>query len=591
MRAALDLSHSTAWTVTADGELARPPGREWAELGWLGHFDGILSGLPSAAASLQVIDQPWIPGQLGGIDLLILPVAGRPGDRQFTASEAAALAEYQARGGAVLAFGDGESSPLAPDPALARAFGFAFRDSLLTMPRPGADHLMTCDIPARGLPGHPVTDGIDTVHVHRARPIVIDELSVTALLDCDGEVIAAAYTQRAGRVVFISNAEMFALPFLGRRDNLRFLLNAISWLGKGELSRSVRRAAEDKLAGQAFAARGRKAGGDLAQTSGRHKIDASPYTDVLRAMAAAELPAPHEDYEHFLAESRLRFHELPRCVRQEVGEFSDRSNNDGALLISGLPLDRDLPPTPADPHARVNKGSYVTELWLSSFGSALGSPFAYQQEQSGSLVQNVCPTPGNAHNISSESSAIELGFHTEMGFHIHQPDYLLLLCLRPDHDRSAKTIISSVRMIVPELTPHQRAVLSEPLFRPGIDYSFGSVNATRGNGPATPVLYGDPYDPFFNFDFDLMVGLSAEAEDCLRALRAAADRTKQWVRLAAGDLLIIDNRRAAHARSVFAARYDGQDRWLQRMCVVRDLLPSAADRRGGSRVIETRFAS
>ena len=36
------------------------------------------------------------------------------------------------------------------------------------------------------------------------------------------------------------------------------------------------------------------------------------------------------------------------------------------------------------------------------------------------------------------------------------------------------------------------------------------------------------------------------------------------MRLNRGDMLIIDNRRTAHARSPFSARFDGSDRWIQR---------------------------
>ena len=57
-----------------------------------------------------------------------------------------------------------------------------------------------------------------------------------------------------------------------------------------------------------------------------------------------------------------------------------------------------------------------------------------------------------------------------------------------------------------------------------------------------------------------------------------------------GDLLIVDNRRAVHGRSQFTPRYDGFDRWLQRMSVVRDPIASVSDRRGGVCVIETAFA-
>lgn len=34
---------------------------------------------------------------------------------------------------------------------------------------------------------------------------------------------------------------------------------------------------------------------------------------------------------------------------------------------------------------------------------------------------------------------------------------------------------------------------------------------------------------------------------------------------------LLDNNKAAHARSAFKPRYDGEDRWLQRMFSINDL--------------------
>jgi hypothetical protein len=48
-------------------------------------------------------------------------------------------------------------------------------------------------------------------------------------------------------------------------------------------------------------------------------------------------------------------------------------------------------------------------------------------------------------------------------------------------------------------------------------------------------------------------------------------RHSSGVRLGPGDLLVIDNKRCAHARSSYAARFDGHDRWLQRAYVRRDI--------------------
>jgi alpha-ketoglutarate-dependent taurine dioxygenase len=587
----MDLSHSTAWTVDPERKSDGHPTREYAELGWVAHLGAVIGEPLDLDGGLRVIDEPWTPGMLAGTDLLLLPVVGRDADRPVTAEESAALATFLAAGGAVLAFGDGDGAPLRPDAALtAGTVDFDLGEFFLSEPRPDAAHVLTHDVTGSAVPGHPVTSGVGAVHVYRARPIVAGAALIT-LLSCQGHPVAAAGTRGAGRIVVVSNAEMFALPFLGRRDNLRFLLNAVSWLATGEVGPAATRRAEAAVGGRRFATRAFDSQEDLTRTSGPHLIDAQPFRAVLQRLGGAALPDPQEEPDVFLAEAELRYHELPRSVRHAVGAFRRRSNDYGVLIVKGLPLGRRIPATPADPHACVRKEEWLGELWLAAFASALGTPFAYRQEQSGALYQNVVPTPGNATKISSESSAIELGFHTEMGFHPYPPDYVLLLCLRSDHDGVAKTITAGVRMILPELTLRERAVLGQPLFRPGIDYSFGSPNGTAGNGPALPVLYGDPYDPCLNFDFDLMVGLSAEAEAALGALRAVANRAQRWVRLSAGDLVMIDNRRAAHARSEFTARYDGYDRWLQRMCVTRDLGPSAADRRDGGRVIEMTFAT
>jgi alpha-ketoglutarate-dependent taurine dioxygenase len=41
-----------------------------------------------------------------------------------------------------------------------------------------------------------------------------------------------------------------------------------------------------------------------------------------------------------------------------------------------------------------------------------------------------------------------------------------------------------------------------------------------------------------------------------------------------GDFVFIDNYRAVHGRKPFKARYDGNDRWLKRINITRDLRKS-----------------
>ncbi|MGI8801433.1 MAG: TauD/TfdA family dioxygenase [Solirubrobacteraceae bacterium] len=68
----------------------------------------------------------------------------------------------------------------------------------------------------------------------------------------------------------------------------------------------------------------------------------------------------------------------------------------------------------------------------------------------------------------------------------------------------------------------------------------------------------------------------SRAEQALRALVDTLGRNLTEVRLAPGDLLVIDNLRAIHGRAAFAARHDGTDRWLKKVMVTRDLRKSRA---------------
>lgn len=298
----------------------------------------------------------------------------------------------------------------------------------------------------------------------------------------------------------------------------------------------------------------------------------------------------YEDFEAFFVEATLSFHEFPRQIREAVNTFIRSVDADGALLLRGLPTDADLPPTPSDLNAVIKKRTQVSEFCLCSIASMLGEPVSYLQERKGAIIHNMYPTRANASNLSSDSSSAILGFHTEMAYHPFMPDYLLLYGLRQDPKKEAVTSISSVTRIIPKLTDHQKNMLFQPLFKAGIDYSFGSVNGTQGNGPLRAILYGNPQHPYFCFDHDLMLGITEEAQRVLEELREIVYLAKDDVLIEPGSLLALDNRRCVHARSIFTAYYNGQDRWLQRMLVSKDITRSYSDRVEGGRMICTDFS-
>jgi hypothetical protein len=299
----------------------------------------------------------------------------------------------------------------------------------------------------------------------------------------------------------------------------------------------------------------------------------------------------YADFERFFSAATLAMHTFPRSVREQLNRFAREGNSEGALFLYGFPTDIDLPPTPLQAQEWTYKPTQVSEFWLCCIASILGEPVAYIQEKQGSIFHNIFPTQANAHLLSSESSAIDLNFHTEMAFHPFLPDYLMLYGLRQDVDKEAYTSVTSVAHILKELTSAQRDLLFKPAFKTGIDYSFGSPNGIKGNGPVLSVLYGDWQDPFLRYDSELMIGLTPEAQQVLDQLTEIIAELQQSVQLASGSLLVLDNCRCVHSRSPFTAYYNGRDRWLQRMLVVESLRPSIQDRPSPrKRAISTDFS-
>jgi hypothetical protein len=150
-----------------------------------------------------------------------------------------------------------------------------------------------------------------------------------------------------------------------------------------------------------------------------------------------------------------------------------------------------------------------------------------------------------------------------------------------------------------KLDPADRQILSEPRFyiRPDeshlpknrhtvnpqldnlgrlIEAAYERIHQMNTNPQKVPILFGDfqsPYmclDPYF-MDLDQ---LDPEARRALEALIQAIDEHIEEVALKAGDVCFIDNYRAVHGRNPFKARYDGNDRWLKRINITRDIRKS-----------------
>lgn len=272
------------------------------------------------------------------------------------------------------------------------------------------------------------------------------------------------------------------------------------------------------------------------------------------------------DDSAWVGSGRLLSCRIPPRLLARVREFRHDPGIDGALLIRGLPMDGEaLPPTPIQPESVERKSTRAAAV-ITLISLQLGEVIAYRNEKAGALVQNVVPVPGHEkHQSNAGSTPLEM--HVENAFHPNRPDFVALLCLRPDPRGQAGLQVASVRQAVAALSYENRKTLSEARYVTESPPSFGSLDA-----PADPhpVLTGDFDDPDVRVDFHSTHPLDDEAGEAWIALRDALASVLQVLRLGSGDLAILDNRVALHGRTYFEPRYDGTDRWLHRTFVHLD---------------------
>ena len=303
---------------------------------------------------------------------------------------------------------------------------------------------------------------------------------------------------------------------------------------------------------------------------------ASRTIDITRWASAVDHHAnrcnPYHEFERTAALAEQAIASLDYDDIRPILDFKRHGAPGGRLLLRGATIDANLMPTIESTHEiENNKRSFFSEFYLVMLGKLLGEPFSYTQERNGAVIHNVRPSKKNETNISSDSSAIILDLHNENIYHPVQPDYLLLIGLRRDPGKLAKTLVLGVDEILPRLAEADIAELSQFSFRTSVDYNFGNHDADRGNGPLIRVLFGNAASPMIAYDDEYVAGTTERAQAALDRLRRVLHEHMLEVDLGPGDILILDNLRTVHGRTAFKARYDGTDRWLQRLLVTRDL--------------------
>ncbi|WP_380282270.1 TauD/TfdA family dioxygenase [Kitasatospora purpeofusca] len=290
------------------------------------------------------------------------------------------------------------------------------------------------------------------------------------------------------------------------------------------------------------------------------------------------------DSPAWVARARDAWDELPLPLRRAVRRFRRHSGPHGTLVIGGLPVDRAALPATPSVLGSVQRRAAVPAAVLTMVACGLGEPLAYLAEKTGALVQDVVPVPGQ-ESFHSNAGSVPLSFHTENGFHPHPPDYVVFLCLRADHDRTAGMRVAGIRQAVPLLTRAGREALFAPEFITTPPPSFGPDAGSGAGAEPRPVLFGAAEDPDIRMAQLVTSPLTPRATAALAEFGRACEATARTLRLVPGDLVVIDNRVTVHGRTAFRPRYDGADRWLQRTYVTTDLRRSRDHRPADGHVL------
>ncbi|MGL4340615.1 MAG: TauD/TfdA family dioxygenase, partial [Rhodoglobus sp.] len=259
---------------------------------------------------------------------------------------------------------------------------------------------------------------------------------------------------------------------------------------------------------------------------------------------------------------------VPEEVRSALLNFSDVGSDTGILVVRGLAVDPGLVDTPSSSKSGI-AATTVFGRQMAVLAHILGNMIAYEAEGNGHLIQDMVPNPALAATQQSQGSTVELEAHTEQCFSDFKPDYVILGALRGDP--KAMTYAFSGRKIITLMTPEEIALLRQPLWETMIDESFQAhiPNPHEVRGPFA-ILTGPDDDPYVLVDQDLMRGVTPEAHELLAKVVKVYVENRDAHNLQPGDMLMLDNLRAMHGRSLYAPRFDGKDRFIARGFVVRD---------------------
>jgi Fe(II)/alpha-ketoglutarate-dependent arginine beta-hydroxylase len=334
-------------------------------------------------------------------------------------------------------------------------------------------------------------------------------------------------------------------------------------------------------------------------TGNNFDLTASEIREFRAILAAAIAKCRNFDDKEFLKTLPIYAHRLPERLRRFLIEFKYNPGPQGYCIVSNFPVDDSkLGATPGHWHLESNNDTCLEAVMAACmYAAMLGDIFGWLTQQDGRMVHDVMPIRQFEHEQLGAGSREELTWHTEDAFHELRGDYLLLFCLRnPD---GVPTTIS--RPDYRKLRPEYIELLSGPHFtiRPDnshkpefgselgraaalkrtetgragyLEHAYATMMSRDRQPQKVAVLFGSKSDPYLRIDpYFMGEPDDPEARNALRALIDLIEESLIEVALRPGQCVMLDNYSVVHGRRAFSARYDGTDRWLKRIAVMRDI--------------------
>lgn len=206
----------------------------------------------------------------------------------------------------------------------------------------------------------------------------------------------------------------------------------------------------------------------------------------------------------------------------------------------------------------VNRFS-VLQLAL---GASMGNVLSIPSVRDGAVVQNIFPKESSRAAVSSSyGSEAEFAFHNDLSFldDPEIPDFVNLGCIR--NVEKAETFVAHVEDILSGLGGGDITELRKPQYQVRHIYHRGTPGERTSQKQSAVLLP--------NGEITLGVDMTPETEAAqvaLDSLRKLVARTATPHQLQPGEVLILPNKHAVHARGTFTMSADLDNRrWLQRV--------------------------